>query len=336
MNLDADTRIRLFDPRPALHEPFVVGVVLAVVIALTLLPLVALMTRGKTRADLFARWRGWLMLAPLMLVPVILGAIWVFAATFALALFCYREFARATGLFRSRFVSAAVVVGMTLTYFAAADHYYNFFVALWPLSVGLIALAGLAADRPQGYLQRVALGVLAFMLFGAGLGHLAYFANDLRFRPILLWIVLCVELNDVFAYTCGKLLGPLTGGTKLLPNTSPNKTLAGALGAVALTTLTAVLLGRLAWAGEEPSAWGHLVALGLLISTLGQAGDLLLSAVKRDLGLKDFGTAFPGHGGLLDRFDSLLLVAPAVFHYVGYLRGLGLDQPERIFSATWF
>ena len=334
MNLDADTKARLFDPRPALHEPFVGGVVATVVIALSALPLVALATNGKTRADLFARWRGWLMLAPLMLVPVILGAIWVFAAVFALAILCYREFARASGLFRSRLVSAAVVVGTAFTYFAVADHYYAFFVALWPLSVGLIALAGLISDRPKGYLQRVALGVLAYMLFAAGLGHLAYFGNDLRFRPILLWLVLCVELNDVFAYTCGKLLGPPTGGRKLMPNTSPNKTLAGSLGAVVLTTLTAVLLGRFAWAGEVPAAWHHLVVLGLLISILGQAGDLLLSAVKRDLGLKDFGTAFPGHGGLLDRFDSLLLVAPAVFHYVGYLRGLGLDQPERIFSAT--
>ena len=336
MSLDADTKTRLFDPRPALHEPFVVGIVIAVVVALSVLPLVALATKGKTRADLFARWRGWLMLAPLMLVPVILGAVWVFAATFALAVLCYREFARATGLFRSRFVSAAVVVGTVFTYFAVADHYYAFFVALWPLSVGLIALAGLAADRPKGYLQRVALGVLAYMLFAAGLGHLAYFGNDLRFRPILLWLVLCVELNDVFAYACGKLLGPPTGGRKLMPDTSPNKTLAGSLGAVVLTTLTAVLLGRFAWAGEVPGQWGHLIVLGLLISVLGQAGDLLLSAVKRDLGLKDFGNAFPGHGGLLDRFDSLLLVAPAVFHYVGYLRGLGLDQPERVFSATWF
>ena len=59
----------------------------------------------------------------------------------------------------------------------------------------------------------------------------------------------------------------------------------------------------------------------------------MLSSVKRDLQIKDLGVSIPGHGGLLDRFDSLILVAPAVFHYVGYYEGFGLDQPTRIFSA---
>lgn len=65
----------------------------------------------------------------------------------------------------------------------------------------------------------------------------------------------------------------------------------------------------------------------------GQLGDLMLSSIKRDLGIKDMGTLIPGHGGLLDRFDSLLLVAPAVFHYVRYFIGIGLDQPARILSG---
>ena len=76
-----------------------------------------------------------------------------------------------------------------------------------------------------------------------------------------------------------------------------------------------------------------LLGLGLVVSLSGQFGDLMLSSIKRDLGVKDIGQVLPGHGGLLDRFDSLLLAAPAYFHYVGYFRGFGLDQPVRILTG---
>jgi phosphatidate cytidylyltransferase len=59
----------------------------------------------------------------------------------------------------------------------------------------------------------------------------------------------------------------------------------------------------------------------------------MLSSIKRDVGIKDTGTALPGHGGILDRFTSLLLVAPAVFHYLGYFLGVGLDEPPRILTG---
>jgi phosphatidate cytidylyltransferase len=73
------------------------------------------------------------------------------------------------------------------------------------------------------------------------------------------------------------------------------------------------------------------MGLGIIVSIVGQFGDLMLSAIKRDLGLKDTAKLIPGHGGLLDRFDSLILVAPAVFHYVSYFVGFGVGQPQRIF-----
>ena len=210
-------------------------------------------------------------------------------------------------------------------YLAIADHWYGFFVALAPLTASSIVIFALFADQPKGYIQRVALGLLAFMLFGDCLGHFSYFANDRLGTPIQLAILLCVELNDVFAYCTGKIFGR----RKLAPQTSPNKTIGGALGALVLTTALFATLAHLIFRGTLLDQPIHLVTLGLLLSLTGQWGDLVLSSIKRDLGIKDMATTIPGHGGLLDRFDSLIFVGPAIFHYVNYFLGLDLDQPVR-------
>ncbi len=76
-----------------------------------------------------------------------------------------------------------------------------------------------------------------------------------------------------------------------------------------------------------------LLSLGALVSVAAQPGDLMLSSIKRDLGIKDMGVMLPGHGGILDRYNSLLLVAPASFHLIGYYVGFGLDQPVRLITG---
>ena len=128
-----------------------------------------------------------------------------------------------------------------------------------------------------------------------------------------------MELNDIFAYICGHLFGH----RKFAPNTSPNKTAGGAVGAIILTT---PLVARDRSFHLDYTALDNpicLIGLGIIVSIVGQFGDLMLSSIKRDLGLKDTAKLIPGHGGLLDRFDSLILVAPAVFHYVDYFVGFG-------------
>ena len=336
-----DTRQRLFGTRHAFDSPFVLWATVAVGAALVVAPLVtvALARAGlidrPTRDDILVRCKSWLLIAPLMLGPILLGAFYVVGAVGLLSLLCYREFARATGLFRERAVSAVIALGIGLTTFAALDNWYAFFVALWPLTVAAICVGGVLRDRPKGYVQRVGLGVLAYMLFGACLGHLAYFANSPLYRPILVWLILCTEANDIFAYCSGKTLGrvPPFRGRKLAPNTSPNKTLGGAVGATILTTALAGFLAAIIFRGTDLHGWWRYALLGLTIAVVGQFGDLLLSSVKRDVGVKDMAGTFPGHGGLLDRFDSLLLVAPAVFHFVGWYLGVGNLGEIHIFTG---
>ena len=129
----------------------------------------------------------------------------------------------------------------------------------------------------------------------------------------MLFVAVCVWMTDTGAY----LVGRKWGKHKLAPALSPNKTVEGSLGGLALALLTGALFGL----------WIHLplrdgLAVGLIAGVMGQVGDLFESALKREIGIKDFGGIMPGHGGALDRFDSLLFVTPLAFCYLHFLAGL--------------
>src|SRR5262249_17394150 len=124
------------------------------------------------------------------------------------------------------------------------------------------------------------------------------------------------------------------GGRPLAPNTSPKKTTAGAVSALVLTTLLVMGLGTFVFRDTPLGEPGRLAVLGVIISAVGQLGDLMLSSIKPDLGIKDMGVTLPGHGGLLDKFDSLILAAPAAFHFINYYVNVGAEQPRRILTGA--
>jgi phosphatidate cytidylyltransferase len=333
--MDPISRERLFGFRHAFDSPVTIWIVAGAVAALVVASIATWIlhvfgrTDAKLHDELIQRVRSWAVMAPLLVGPVLLGAAWTILALAILSVLCHREFARATGFFRNRSLSVVVVIGILATTFATADNWYRLFVAVPPLAIVLLAMIAILRDEPRGYTQRVGLGIFSYLLFGHCLGHLGFMANDTDFRPMILMLILTVELNDIFAYISGKIFGR----RKLAPHTSPNKTLGGALGALVLTTAIVALLGHFVFRGSGVDVPIRLISLGVVVSVAGQFGDLMVSSIKRDIGIKDMGVTIPGHGGLLDRFDSLLLVAPAVFHYVAYFRGIGLDQPVRIFSG---
>lgn len=328
---------RLFDATQAFSHPVTVGIVISIFIALVAASVLVrvLKNAGKidqsTYRELLARTRSWYVLSAAIVVPILLGAAWVCGFFVLLSLFCFREFARATQLSAWRTATIPVFAAIVLIYFAVLDHWVGLFTTSWAIGICLIAVVGLWPDQPQGYTHRVAVAIVGFALFGVSFGHLASISNDLLFRPILLWIILCTELNDIFAYLTGKTFGR----RKLVPRTSPNKTVAGAIGAIMLTTSVAAMIGSFVFRDTTLDRPIHLLTMGLLISILGQCGDLVISSIKRDIGIKDMSDIIPGHGGLLDRFDSLLIVAPCIFHYINYFKsnGIGLDQPMRILTG---
>jgi phosphatidate cytidylyltransferase len=123
---------------------------------------------------------------------------------------------------------------------------------------------------------------------------------------LVMYAFLCTWACDTGAYFIGKFYGK----TKLAPKLSPNKTVEGSVAGVVCAILIAAIAGVVI---KLPP--GHALALGAIFGVLSQLGDLSESAIKREIGIKDFGAIVPGHGGILDRFDSLLFTGPAAYYY---------------------
>ena len=152
------------------------------------------------------------------------------------------------------------------------------------------------------------------MLTVFSISHLAYLLSlpelpgfEVGGRGLLLYVVFLTEMNDVFQFTWGKLLGR----RKIIEKISPNKTWEGFIGGLLSTVAAAYFLRFL-----TPFSVEIALLAGLLIACSGFVGDIIVSAIKRDFGLKDTGNAIKGHGGILDRIDSLAISSPFFFYFV--------------------
>jgi phosphatidate cytidylyltransferase len=130
---------------------------------------------------------------------------------------------------------------------------------------------------------------------------------------MMLYAATCVWATDTFAYFVGRTVGR----TPLAPTLSPGKTVEGALGGLAGAVIVGLCFGL--WIHLP---WVHSLVVGGIAGLAGQIGDLFESALKREAGIKDFGRIMPGHGGMLDRVDSLLFVIPLVYLYLRLAAGL--------------
>jgi phosphatidate cytidylyltransferase len=141
----------------------------------------------------------------------------------------------------------------------------------------------------------------------------------------LFFFVATVQASDVFQYCWGKMMGK----RKIAPALSPNKTIEGTVGGIATTLVLAVGMSVV----TPFNAW-QAALMALLICLAGFFGGLVMSAIKRDLGAKDWGNAIGGHGGVMDRIDSLCFAAPLFFHLTGFYFGTGIDPspPQWIFG----
>jgi phosphatidate cytidylyltransferase len=261
---------------------------------------------------------GWLFIVPLLLLAFFMGREAAIAFVTTVAILGFDEFARATGINNDRLIVAIVCLGIVAGCCACLlfdptsglPGWLGLFMVLPVFVIPAILVVPVVRDRTQDQLRLVALAVLGFMYFGWMIGHLAFLANSEHAYSYLGYLVLAVELNDVSAYTSGKLFGR----HPLRPNISPKKTWEGALGALAVSCL---LPWALHFSLPQFDALDCLMA-GLIVGIGGQLGDLVISVIKRDLAIKDLGSIIPGHGGILDRIDSLIFASPLFFHYLRY------------------
>ena len=274
----------------------------------------------KNLGSIWSTYRSWLVIAPLGLAAVFAGRVPTIIGITLLAIFGFKEFARASGLYRDWWMTGAVYGGIVAVGIASlishprgeeqGPGWYGFFVAVPVFAIALILLVPILRNRARGELQRMSLGIVGFVYIGWMFGHLGFLANALNAYGYILYVVFATEVNDIAAFTFGRLFGR----HPLRSEISPNKTWEGALGALGVSLLLPWLL-RFSFPDFGP--W-QLILAGLIVGIGGQLGDLSISVIKRDIGTKDMGGLIPGHGGILDRIDSLIYVAPLFLHMANY------------------
>lgn len=282
-------------------------------------------TQRFTKTDLssvFKTWRSWLVMAPLPFVAILLGREVFIAAIGLLSLGAFREFAKATGLAKDTLTTWLVQIAIGATSLMAliadprlaTDGWYGMFIAMPVFVVTTLAIIPVFRNKSQGQLNNVSLAVLGYLFFGWMIGHLGFLANAEHAVGYVLYLMLAVGVADISAFVSGKTFGR----RKLCSAVSPNKTIGGSIGSLVVSMLLPWIF---AFALPGLSAL-QLLLVGLVIGLAAQLGDLTISYIKRDIGIKDMGHLIPGHGGLLDRVDSLIFTAPLFFHIIRWFSGI--------------
>lgn len=265
-----------------------------------------------------ARIRAWWVMAGMFLVGVstgTAGAIVLFSLVSFLAL---REFVTLAHTRQAdhRSLVWSFFVVTPLQYYLVAIGWYGLYSILIPVyaSIFLAIRATLAGDTER-FLERTATNYWGLMICVYFVSHVpALLALDIpgyehQNAKLILFLVLVVQMSDVLQYVWGKSLGR----RRLAPSISPNKTWEGLMGGI----LSASAIGAALW-WLTPFSPVAAALMSFVLTAMGFAGGLIMSAIKRDRGVKDFGTLIGGHGGMLDRIDSLCFAAPVFFHLTRY------------------
>ncbi len=295
-------------------------------VVITLLIIASLICMVKKRAypernysELWLRIRSWWVM-----VGIIFFALWQ-GQTATIALFGFLSF-----LALKEFLSIVptrltdrrtlfwAYVAIPLQYYWVAEAWYGMFIIFIPIYMFLILpIRMVLTGETQGFIRSAGIIHWSTMLTVFSISHIPFLLVlpvknfEAGAIGLVLFLLFITQLNDVAQYVWGKSFG----FRKIIPTVSPNKTWEGFIGGICTTMVVASFASP--WLTPMSRVEG--LAAGALIGIGGFFGDVVISAVKRDLQIKDSGTLIPGHGGMLDRVDSLLFTAPLFFHFIYYL-----------------
>lgn len=235
-------------------------------------------------------------------------------AVFALTLLLLYEFFNALKISSLGFKLIGYVISIPFLFFY--DIPQVFYLSLYLLLLASFAIVILNYERTS--VKDVFITLMASIFISFMMSHILK-VRELEYGNLLIWLIfLGAWLTDTFAY----FVGVKFGKHKLTP-ISPKKSIEGSIGGVVGATVSVIIFGYIMVAKYGvPYPMYIYVAIGIIGSIIAQMGDLSASLIKRSTNIKDFGTIMPGHGGAIDRFDSILFIAPFIYYYLYFFSAL--------------
>jgi phosphatidate cytidylyltransferase len=307
---------------PGMHAWYLAGGILGI---LALASLVGEILKSRVKGpnavidNLNARVRAWWVMAAVIGLALWAGKAGVIVLFAFISFMALREYFTLAPTRRGdhwALVMSFFVV-LPFQYFLIWIEWYSLFTIMIPVHAFLLLpLLAASGGDTRGFMQRTATVQWGLMITVYCISHVpALLVLDIpgyegRNAFLIVFLVIVVQSSDVLQYVWGKLFGK----RKIAPNLSPSKTLEGFVGGVA----SATLLGAALWWITPFNPW-EAAFMALVITLMGFVGGLVMSAIKRDRGVKDWGAFIEGHGGMLDRVDSVCFSAPMYFHVIRYI-----------------
>ena len=260
-----------------------------------------------------SRYLGALMIAPFILF-IFLGGLPLKLFTIAISLIGMFEFYRA--LKQKDFNPISVIGYVLLIGYYVLNNNFEYTMYLIIIATFLLLVIPVI-DLKYTFID-VALTMLGFIYIGIFFSFIYLVSSKINGEYYVWLIFIGSWITDTAAYYAGRFLGK----TKLCPKVSPKKTVEGSLGGLIGAALVCAIFGYKVGIYIDTFQIYHYVIIGVLCGVFSQFGDLVASSIKRFVEIKDYGNLIPGHGGILDRFDSILFSGVIVFYYLTFIVGI--------------